>query len=299
MTLAQPMPAGDATPVPDARTPAMRNDGPPGPANATPSRWGPGAPPRAGGHLGVTVTAYRGVDHATTTLAPTAVVAGPPGSGRSSFLEAAAAALARHPLAVSGLAWRDAPALVRDGAPRATARVQGPGGSAALSWPDGALTLHGCPPWATAAAAGLTPLLAMGPAARLHALLGEPRGPGPHSPGAALTAVNETLARLTAEAGWPAVTLDADAVPSWEGRPAPLLSATQRICLEAALRVVHARRAGASAVVLDEAAGLTRAGLADLLVLLGQAGVPALMAAPAEAPDAGGLGLGTVLRLPA
>ncbi len=259
----------------------------------------PQVPPRAGGDIAVTVTAYRGIDHAGTTLAPLALVAGPPGSGRSSFLQAAAAALARRPLAVPDLAWRDAPALVRDGAARAVAQVRGPGGSVRLSWPDGGISEHGCSPAATPAAAGLVPLLGMAPGARLTALMGDPRGPGPHTPGAALAEANADLACLTDAAGWPPVTLDADARPARDGRPAALLSGTQHACVEILLRVVHARRAGASAVVLDEAGALPRPLLAGLLALLGRAGVPALLAAPEAAPDAAGAGLGTTLALPA
>lgn len=126
--------------------------------------------------MDVQVRSYRGIERAAVTVAPIAILAGRNGSGKTSLLEGAAAALSGEPLPIfdgerSAIKKKDAGEVVANGAKRGKAVVEGPDGASWINWPGAKAQSQGAPPHASALATGLIDWPAL-PEKRRAAILG-------------------------------------------------------------------------------------------------------------------------------
>ena len=133
---------------------------------------------------------FRGIGHADLTIAPIALVAGRNGAGKSSILQAVAAAVADQPIPyirpgsspgqyAPVILKKSAGVLVRDGQTEGVVALSGPSGKVSVSWPGlkvrreeyqkGAM---GGSPRASVIAAGMVDLMAMDDATRSTLLIG-------------------------------------------------------------------------------------------------------------------------------
>ena len=111
-----------------------------------------------------------------------------------------------------------------------------------------------------------------------------------------MTEFNGMLSRLSAAAGWPAVTLDGELGASLGDRPYILLSDSEKFRVRAVLQVAIADLDGSDVVIVDAADILDRVGRNGLFKLLSGTGMRALvcmtMNAQADVPNLAGAGLG-------
>jgi hypothetical protein len=87
----------------------------------------------------------------------------------------------------------------------------------------------------------------------------------------------DALAPLCKAAGWRAITLGDDLLPTYGGRPYPLLSASEQYRVRITLQVALAKLDGSDLVVIDAADILDRAGRNGLIKLLSATGIPAIV----------------------
>jgi hypothetical protein len=103
----------------------------------------------------IAVRNFRGAAVANVTVAPIALIAGRNRAGKSSILQAAAAALARDPTPL-GTSKKTAAELIHDGKEAAQVVVASGNATAEVKWPQAEVATAGDnPPWASRIAAGL------------------------------------------------------------------------------------------------------------------------------------------------
>lgn len=102
-----------------------------------------------------------GVERADIETSLIAILSGPNGSGKTSILRAAGAALTGITIPVDGISKGGAGALVRTGAEHGGVQVKLPTGEASLRWPQAELKTEGGPPQACAIAVGLLDLMSL------------------------------------------------------------------------------------------------------------------------------------------
>lgn len=104
--------------------------------------------------LAITVRDYRGCERADISASPLALIAGLNGAGKTSIIDAAAAALTNVPLPTQ-VKKKDAKSLVRNGMDEARVTITFPGQAATVSWPKCDLGSTGRPIRCSIYAAGL------------------------------------------------------------------------------------------------------------------------------------------------
>ncbi|WVR18288.1 DNA repair exonuclease SbcCD ATPase subunit [Bordetella phage PY223] len=108
-----------------------------------------------------------------------------------------------------------------------------------------------------------------------------------------------SVAPLSVAAGWHKLEISHDMLLSYGGRAWPLLSESERYRARVLLQVAIALREGSSALVIDAADILDKAGRNGLIALLRHAALPALVCmtipTPKEVPDLKAAGLGESL----
>ena len=109
--------------------------------------------------LHVTATNFRGIRQAELAIDGLTLISGPNAAGKSSLLQAVAAAVSGRTIPLAGLRKADAGALVTTGAANGSVRIAGDDGHAEIAWPSAKAKSEGTPPQATAFAAGLDHLL--------------------------------------------------------------------------------------------------------------------------------------------
>ena len=108
--------------------------------------------------LTISVRDFRGCERADLQVSPIALVSGLNGSGKSSILRAAGAALSGRPLP-AGTHKKDADVLVRSGASGGSVTVSVDGGSCRTSWPAADPSMDGDAPRASVFATGIDSVL--------------------------------------------------------------------------------------------------------------------------------------------
>jgi energy-coupling factor transporter ATP-binding protein EcfA2 len=114
---------------------------------------------------------------------------------------------------------------------------------------------------------------------------------------------SEALAPLCKAADWRPVEIGKDLLPTYGGRPYPLISASEQYRVRVALQVALARLEGSDLVVIDAADILDRAGRNGLIKMLCAAGIPAIVCmtvgGKTPPPDFAAAGLGCTYRIDA
>lgn len=117
----------------------------------------------------ISVRDYRGIERADVKVSPLALVVGLNGAGKTSILQAAAAAFANRPLPLP-IHKKDAGLLVRNGSSAGAVTIAGAEGKARVAWPAAEPTSEGTPPRASVYAVGLASVLEMADAERARVL---------------------------------------------------------------------------------------------------------------------------------
>lgn len=103
----------------------------------------------------LTIRNFRGIESASITLSPIALVAGPNAAGKSSVAMAMAACLRQTPMPIDGVAKNQCSLLLRRDAKRGSATLETANGSATVNWPGGSVSTDGAFPVSSDFAAGV------------------------------------------------------------------------------------------------------------------------------------------------
>jgi hypothetical protein len=123
--------------------------------------------------ISILVRDFRGAERVDIECGPVAILAGKNGAGKTSTIQAVAAALTGKTLPIGGMTKGNAGALVRVGTGAGKVEVFGDdGGLARVLWPDCTCETEGAAPRASASAAGLESLVDMTTDARAQFLAG-------------------------------------------------------------------------------------------------------------------------------
>ena len=109
--------------------------------------------------LTATIENYRGIQSATIDIDGLTLISGPNAAGKTSVVQAVAAALTGRAIPVAGLRKSDAGTLVRSGAASGSVTLTSEEGSVTVKWPSCKIESDGQPPAATAYATGAAHLL--------------------------------------------------------------------------------------------------------------------------------------------
>lgn len=106
----------------------------------------------------LTVRNFRGIEAASITLAPVALVCAPNGIGKTSIAQALACALTGNPIPFPDMPKNKAALLLRDGAQRGKATIAANDNERTVNWPGASVSGSDDAPKASTIAAGLTSL---------------------------------------------------------------------------------------------------------------------------------------------
>lgn len=106
----------------------------------------------------LTVRNFRGIEAASITLAPVALVCAPNGIGKTSIAQALACALTGNPIPFADMPKNKAALLLRDGAQRGKATIAANDNERTVNWPGASVSGSDDAPKASTIAAGLTSL---------------------------------------------------------------------------------------------------------------------------------------------
>ena len=120
--------------------------------------------------MNITIQNYRGIASATLDLSRICLIAGANEAGKTSVLQAVAAALTGNPVPIVGVKNSQTGLLVRSGTATGNVQLTGPDGETVITWPGGKVKTKGVAPFASSFAAGLQNIVSLDDKERVKVL---------------------------------------------------------------------------------------------------------------------------------